>query len=65
MEGQLNTNSLKVENKSLLCVDCSAQFLFSIGEQRYFLSKGLSTPKRCSKCRQRRRDTLVRERGEL
>lgn len=63
MEGKLNINSLKVENKSLLCVDCGTQFLFSTGEQRYFASKGLSTPKRCPQCRQRWRDTLVPEGG--
>jgi DNA-directed RNA polymerase subunit RPC12/RpoP len=61
MEGKLNTNSLKVENKSLLCVDCGAQFLFSTGEQRYFASKYLSIPKRCPQCQQRRRDSLVPE----
>lgn len=64
MKGKPSTNNPKFENKSLLCVDCGAQFLFSTGEQRYFLSKGLSTPKRCPECRQKRRDTLVREGGE-
>lgn len=63
MEENLNANSLKVENKFLLCVDCGAQFLFSTGEQRYFASKGLSIPKRCSRCRQRRRNTLVPDSG--
>ena len=63
MEGMLNTNSLKVEDKTLHCVDCGAQFLFSTGEQRYFLSKGLSMPKRCPECRLKRKLTLVREGG--
>ncbi len=65
MEGKLNTNNPKAESKTLLCVDCGTQFLFSMGEQRYFTSKGLSTPKRCPQCRRKRRDTLVREGGEL
>ena len=55
----------KLKNKNLRCVDCRMDFVFTDGEQRYFLSKGLSTPKRCPQCRQRRRDTLVREGGEL
>lgn len=61
MEGKLNANSLKVENKVLVCVDCGAHFVFSSGEQRYFFSKGLSIPKRCPNCRQKRRETLVPE----
>jgi hypothetical protein len=61
----LNINSLKVKNKALVCVDCGAPFVFSVGEQHYFLSKGLSTPKRCPKCLQRRKSTLVREGGGL
>lgn len=65
MEGRLNTNNPKTQDKILSCVDCGAQFLFSTGEQRYFLSKGLSTPKRCSLCRKKRRDTLVPDEGKL
>ena len=56
------TNST-LKNKNLPCVNCGEEFLFTDGEQRYFLSKGLSIPKRCPQCRQRRRETLVREGG--
>ena len=59
MEGRLNTNSLKVENKSLLCADCGEKFLFDAGEQAFFWSKGLSEPRRCKPCRQKRKATLV------
>jgi len=45
----------------ICCVDCGFEFLFSAGEQQFFESKGLSPPKRCPKCRLRRRLTLVRE----
>jgi len=48
-------------DKKLVCVDCGAEFTFNVGEQRYFESKGLSVPKRCPKCRQKRKATLVRE----
>ncbi|MFC2045594.1 zinc-ribbon domain containing protein [Chloroflexota bacterium] len=50
-----------VNNKSLICVECGCEFIFTIGEQRYYLSKGLSTPKRCSQCRLRRKLSLVPE----
>ncbi len=56
---------LPLENKRIACVDCGVQFIFGPGEQRYFLSKGLSEPKRCPQCRLKRKLTLVREGGEL
>lgn len=35
----------------LKCWDCGNRFTFSVGEQKFFKQKGLSHPKRCSKCR--------------
>ncbi len=54
-------NRVKFREEILRCVDCEAQFIFTAGEQDYFLSRGLSTPKRCTQCRTRRKLTLVRE----
>ena len=45
MEGITNTS--KLEDKLLRFLECGVDFTFTIGEQRYFLSKGLSIPKRC------------------
>lgn len=59
MTGMMNT--LRLQDKLLRCVDCGADFPFTAGEQRYFLSKGLSEPKRCPQCRLKRKLTLVRE----
>lgn len=44
--------------KAITCIDCNKKFIFSIGEQCFYLSKGLAEPKRCSDCRQKRKDTL-------
>lgn len=49
----------KIEDKELVCCDCGQAFTFCIGEQRFFESKGLSIPKRCKACRQKRRVSLV------
>jgi len=46
------------------CIECDSRFLFSAGEQAFFASKGLSTPKRCKACRLKRKNTLVRDEGE-
>ena len=43
------------------CVDCAGDFTFTRGEQVYFASKGLSTPRRCPECRLKRKLTLAPE----
>lgn len=47
-----------LEDKTIICKDCAEAFLFSAGEQGFFLEKGLlNEPQRCPDCReQRRRD---------
>lgn len=41
-----------IEEKTLICRDCQQSFIFSIGEQNFFLQKGLKNePKRCPSCR--------------
>ncbi|MFZ5987079.1 MAG: zinc-ribbon domain-containing protein [Bacillota bacterium] len=39
-------------DKTLVCKDCSAEFIFSEGEQDFYKEKGfLNEPQRCSSCR--------------
>lgn len=41
------------EDKTLTCVQCGNEFVFSAGEQQFFEERGLnSPPKRCKPCRQ-------------
>ena len=48
-------------DRSLACVDCGAQFTFSVEDQEYHASRGFTNePKRCASCRQARKA----ERGE-
>lgn len=44
---------------TIQCCDCSKPFTFTAGEQRYYHSKGLTPPKRCAACRERRRSSIV------
>jgi hypothetical protein len=37
------------------CVECGRSFVCSYDEQRWFLERGLSLPKRCKACRSARR----------
>ena len=56
--GDEQPQSLNLQDKTILCVDCLKPFLFTTGEQGYFLSKDLSEPKRCPQCRLIRKLTL-------
>ncbi len=43
------------EDKTLVCVDCGAEFTFSAEDQEFHASRGYQDPKRCPACRQARR----------
>ncbi len=41
-----------VVDQSISCMDCSEDFIWSAGEQRFFLDKNLQNPpKRCKECK--------------
>lgn len=47
---------LEFEDKTLICRDCGVDFIFTAGEQGYYLEKGLlNDPQRCPDCRTARR----------
>lgn len=40
------------QDKTLICKDCGAEFVFSAGEQEFYSEKGfLNEPNRCRDCR--------------
>lgn len=48
-----------LEDKFLVCKDCGNKFLWSAGEQKFFLDKGLKNiPKRCKVCVAKFKDQL-------
>ena len=47
---------MALADKELTCVECGAPFLFTVGEQEFFASRGYTNdPKRCSACRSARK----------
>ena len=43
-------------DRTLICVDCGAEFVHSAEDQEYYTQKGFSSdPKRCTSCRAYRR----------
>ena len=53
------TERMDFKDKEPKCLGCSAAFAFSAGDQFFFWSKGLSTPKRYSDYRLKRKLSLV------
>lgn len=50
-----------LSEKTLTCMECGAQFAFTVGEQEFFALKGYTNePKRCPACRETRG---LRQRG--
>ena len=45
-------------DKTLNCIDCGAEFIFTAGEQEFHASRGFSNePKRCPDCRRARKSS--------
>ena len=41
-----------MEDKTIVCVDCGKEFVFTEGEQAFYKEKGFENePKRCPDCR--------------
>lgn len=45
------------------CTDCRSDFTFTASEATFFASKGLTKPRRCKICRQKRKDAKAVEGG--
>jgi CxxC-x17-CxxC domain-containing protein len=49
-------NVMSFEDKTIVCVDCGAEFTFTADEQQRFADRGFTNePKRCKTCREARK----------
>ncbi len=48
--GNGNGKDLKIT-----CAECRKPFIFEAGEQKFYKMRGLTPPKRCTNCRNKRR----------
>jgi DNA replicative helicase MCM subunit Mcm2 (Cdc46/Mcm family) len=47
---------VKMSDKTLVCCDCGAEFVFTEGEQEFYAEKGFTNePKRCPECRKQKK----------
>ena len=51
----MQDNTIHYNNKVIICIECKNKFIFTEGEQKYYLEQRLSEPKRCPSCRQLRK----------
>ncbi len=49
-----------LEDITICCVDCSTEFLWSVGEQVFFLEKNfVNQPKRCKPCKRAKNRRII------
>src|SRR5204863_6246574 len=54
--GRSSVAMASTEDKSITCVDCGQEFLFTAGEQAFYRERGLTNePTRCKSCREKRK----------
>jgi len=47
------------QDKTIVCIDCSRDFIWTAGEQAFFRDKNLQNPpKRCKECKQAKNERL-------
>lgn len=47
------------EDKTLICVECNNEFVFTASEQEFYAEKGFTNePRRCLACRQARKQRM-------
>jgi CxxC-x17-CxxC domain-containing protein len=68
LDGRGNRETSEVielfSDKSLVCADCGADFVFTAGEQEFHASKGFTQePRRCPDCRRARKGATGRDSG--
>jgi len=48
------------QDRSIACIDCSKEFIWTVGEQVFFRDKQLQNPpKRCKECKQAKNERLA------
>lgn len=50
-------------DKTIVCKDCGAEFVFTEREQQFYVSKNFSEPVRCKACREARKAQKAAEKA--
>jgi hypothetical protein len=58
--GKWSHTEMEFEDRTIKCVDCGDDFIWTAGEQVFFHDKGLKNePKRCKPCKQAKNERLA------
>ena len=57
--------SINLVDRKLNCTVCSTPYVFTKGEQEYFLKRGFPEPKRCPECRKKAKRERRKNRRHL
>jgi len=52
---EIKKNQPEFKDVELECSECQQKFIFTAGEQKFFMERSLAKPHRCPACRQRRK----------
>ncbi len=59
-DGEWSHSEVEFQDRSIQCVDCGEDFIWTAGEQVFFHDKGLKNePKRCKPCKQAKNERLA------
>lgn len=54
-----------MEDKTIICKDCGKEFIFTVGEQEFYKSRGFDNePVRCKECRDAKKGSNYPRRSE-
>ena len=60
VNGEWSQGEMEFQDRTIPCVDCGEEFIWTAGEQVFFHDKGLKNePKRCKPCKQAKNERLA------
>ncbi len=60
VDGEWTPSETEFQDRTIQCVDCGEDFIWTAGEQVFFHDKGLKNePKRCKPCKQAKNERLA------
>jgi len=56
---------IELQDRMMTCTVCNSKYVFTKDEQQFFIRKALEEPRRCKKCRRKKRKEFAKRRKKL
>ena len=56
---------IELQDRMMTCTVCNSKYIFTKDEQQFFIRKALEEPRRCKKCRRKKRKEFAKRRKKL